>query len=90
MMVPHGVRRTGSQELRPVTIVVAFAFGGPGQIDALHGRRVVSSSHTNRWVGWSSSGQSAIWSAAERNGARHERHVQAGGHLDGLQVVGPV
>src|SRR5689334_11604764 len=65
MSVPHGVRRTGSQELRPVTIVVAFELGGSDRSTRCTAGFDVSSSQTNRYFGLSASDQSAIWSAAD-------------------------
>src|SRR4051794_16062133 len=65
MMVPHGVRLTGSHDERPVTIVVAFDAGGCDRSTRCTAGFDVSSSHTNKYFGFSSSGQSAIWSAAD-------------------------
>src|SRR5216110_2879795 len=64
-IVPHGVRRTGSQEARPVTIVVALLPAGFERSTRCTAGTEVSSSQTNRNVGLSSSGHSAIWSAAD-------------------------
>ena len=50
----------------------------------------VSSSHTKRWVGWSSFGPERDLVGCRCDGARHQRHLEAGGDLDGLRVVGPV
>src|SRR4051812_42518353 len=63
MMVPHGVRRTGSHEDRPVTMVVALEPGGWDRSTRWTEGVEVSSSQTNRCVGFSSLGQNAIWSA---------------------------
>src|SRR3954454_15442829 len=65
MMEPHGVRRTGSHEDRPVTMVVAFEPGGWDRSTRWTAGVEVSSSQTNRWVGLSLFGQKAIWSVAE-------------------------
>src|SRR4051812_39504282 len=65
MMVPHGVRLTGSHDERPVTIVVAFDAAGFDRSTRCTAGFEVSSSQTNKYFGLSSSGQSAIWSAAD-------------------------
>src|ERR1700752_3793485 len=51
MIVPHGVRRTGSHELKPVMMVVALLAGGPERSTRWTAGFDVSSSHTNTWVG---------------------------------------
>src|SRR5262245_47380087 len=65
MIVPHGVRRTGSQEIKPVTTVVVLLPTGLDRSIRCTAGTEVSSSHTNKNFGLSSSGQSAIWSAAD-------------------------
>src|SRR4029079_19835716 len=62
---PHGVRRTGSHDDRPVTIVVGLASAGLERSTRCTAGTLVSSSQTNRNRGLSSSGHIAIWSAAE-------------------------
>src|SRR3954468_20937329 len=51
MIVPHGVRRTGSHDERPVTIVVALLFAGLDKSTPCTAGIDVSSSHTNRNLG---------------------------------------
>src|SRR5262245_10857819 len=63
MMLPQGVRRTGSHVLSPVTIVVAFAFAGFERSIRCTAGFDDSSSQTYRNCGLSSLGQKAIWSA---------------------------
>src|SRR5262245_47697352 len=48
MMVPHGVRLTGSHDDRPVMIVVALDSGGPNRSTRWTAGFVVSSSQTKR------------------------------------------
>jgi hypothetical protein len=48
MIVPHGVRLTGSQDTRPVTMVVAFDPAGLDKSTRWTAGFVVSSSQTKR------------------------------------------
>ena len=89
MMVPHGVRRTGSQEERPVTIVVALRWP-VREVDALHGgvrRLLVAHEHVRRMVVVRPE-RDLIRRGGD--GARDQRDLQPIGHLDRLQVVGAV
>jgi hypothetical protein len=62
MRLPHGVRRIGSQATIPVRIVVAFEAGGSDRLTRCTAGFELLSSHTKRYRGFLSFGQSTIWS----------------------------
>ncbi len=90
MIVPHGVRRTGSHDERPVTIVVAFDAAGFDRSTRCTAGFEVSSSQTNKYFGLSSSGQSAIWSAADATELETSETLRPWATTNRLQVVGAV